>query len=103
MSSKTARATERNAALKNQHSKLADVKPLTHIQQRTARSGLSEKIHLSLKRLRPQGVEWFGEVVVGEVGTSLWRQEVGRRYGMENSQRVNQEGYKIWSVKKKIK
>jgi hypothetical protein len=29
--------------------------------------------------------------------------EVGRRYGMGNSQRVDQEVNKIWSVKKKIK
>jgi hypothetical protein len=35
------------------------------------------------------------------VGTSLWRQGVGRRYGIWNSQpRV---GNKIWSVKKKKK
>jgi hypothetical protein len=32
----------------------------------------------------------------GERGT-------GRRYGMWNSQRVDQEGNKIWSVKKKKK
>jgi hypothetical protein len=34
----------------------------------------------------------------GEVGTSSWRQ--GRRYGMWNSQRIDQEGDKTWSVKK---
>jgi hypothetical protein len=39
------------------------------------------------------------------MGTSSWRQGwgwkgVGRRYGMWNSQRVDQEGDKIWSIKK---
>jgi hypothetical protein len=38
------------------------------------------------------------------VGTSIWRQGVGRRYGMWNSRRVNQRGMssKIWSVNKYI-
>jgi len=46
---------------------------------------------------------------VGGVGTSWWRLDVGgvwwgrggagRRYGMWNSQRVEWEGNKIWSVK----
>ena len=30
----------------------------------------------------------------------MWREEAGRRYGMWNSQRVDWEGNKIWSVKK---
>jgi hypothetical protein len=33
------------------------------------------------------------------VGTSSWRQGAGRRYGMGNSQKVDQEEDKIWSVK----
>ena len=37
----------------------------------------------------------------GGVGTYLWRQGAGRRYGMWNSQRVDQEINKIWSVKQK--
>ena len=36
----------------------------THIQQRTAWSGLSEKIHLNLKKLEALGCReaWWGEV-----------------------------------------
>jgi hypothetical protein len=37
------------------------------------------------------------------VGTSSWRQQAGRRFGMRNSQRVDQEENKIWSVNKKKK
>jgi hypothetical protein len=37
------------------------------------------------------------------VGTFSWRWEVGGRYGIWNSQKVDQEGDKIWTVKKKIK
>jgi len=35
------------------------------------------------------------------VGTSSWGQRVGRRYGMGNSQRVDQKRGRVWSVKKK--
>jgi hypothetical protein len=31
----------------------------------------------------------------------MWRQGVGRSYGMGNSQKVDLEGDKIWNVKKK--
>jgi hypothetical protein len=33
------------------------------------------------------------------VGTSLGRQGTWRRYGMWNSQRVDQDGNKVWSIK----
>lgn len=37
------------------------------------------------------------------MGTSLWRQGVGRRYGMWNSGRVDRgKGTKVWSVNKSI-
>jgi hypothetical protein len=40
----------------------------------------------------------------GGVQASSWSQGVGRRNGMGNSQRVDQEEDKIWNVKeKKIK
>jgi hypothetical protein len=51
----------------------------------------SEKIHLSLKRME---APWSGEVWWGRDGG--W---AGGRNGMWNSQRVDQEGNKIWSVK----
>jgi hypothetical protein len=35
------------------------------------------------------------------VGTSSWGQRAGRKYGMWNNLREDQEGNKIWSVKKK--
>jgi hypothetical protein len=36
------------------------------------------------------------------VGTSTWRQGLGKRYGMWNSQREDVKGEnKIWTVKKK--
>ena len=40
------------------------MRPLTHIQQRTAWSGLSERNHLTLKRLEAPGSEeaWWGGV-----------------------------------------
>ena len=95
VSSKTARATERNAALKNQHTKLADVRPLTHIQQRTARSWLSEKMHLSLKRLEApgSGVAWWvggwggADILVEtEGGEEVWdgEQSEGGPEGVKN-------------------
>jgi hypothetical protein len=34
------------------------------------------------------------------VGTSSWRQGLGRKYGMWNSQRMDRERNKIWSLKK---
>jgi hypothetical protein len=33
-------------------------------------------------------------------GGDILMETVGRRYGMCNSQRVNQEGDKVWTVKK---
>jgi hypothetical protein len=57
-------------------------------------------MHLTLKRLEaPEslGVWWSG-VWGGGVGLG----GIGRRYGMGNSQRVNQDGNKIWKVKKKF-
>jgi hypothetical protein len=52
-----------------------DIRPQTHTQQKTARSGLSKKQHLTLQRLgvSGSGVVWWGLGVV--VGTSSWRQE----------------------------
>lgn len=44
--------------------------------------------------LRPQGVEWSGGV--GRASSWRW----GRRNGMENSQRVDQDGNNNWTVKK---
>jgi hypothetical protein len=60
-------------------------------------------MHLTLHRLEASGsveVCWSG---VGRVRTSLWRWDGGRgrRYEMWNSQRVDQEEDKIWTVKKK--
>jgi hypothetical protein len=58
-------------------------------------------MHLTLKRLEfPENGEvwWFGGWEGGDILVeTVW----GRRYGMWNSQRVDQEGAKIWSVKKK--
>jgi hypothetical protein len=39
---------------------------------------------------------WSGDR--GGVGTSSWR--LGRRYGMRNSQRVDKEGDKDWTLRK---
>jgi hypothetical protein len=70
------------------------MKPLTHIQQRTAWSGLSECSSIKpLKDLRPQEV---GRSSQGEI--SSWRQ--WRRYGMRNSQKEDWEGDNDWSFKK---
>lgn len=53
-------------------------------------------MHLTLKRLEALGSEEVGGVEVG-VGV-----RVVRRYGMWNSQWVDQEGDKISSVKKRL-
>jgi hypothetical protein len=46
-------------------------------------------------------VEWGGVVVVGHpLGDVWWRQMGERRCGMWNSQRVDQEGDKVWTAKK---
>jgi hypothetical protein len=74
--------------------------PLTHIQQRTAGSGLSQRRYTQPSRdWRTQGV---GRSDRGRKDTSSWRQEWGgrERYGMGNSQRVDQDGDKIETVKK---
>ena len=63
--------------------------------------------HMTLKSLQARGslVVWFAGGF--GVGTSSWRQGMGRRYGIWNSQKVDQgQGNKIWDVnklKKKIK
>jgi hypothetical protein len=56
-------------------------------------------LHLALKRLEaPESLEvWWGGGCFG--GGNILVEE-GRRYGMWNSQRVDQEGNKIWSIKK---
>jgi hypothetical protein len=56
-------------------------------------------MNLILNRMEAQGSleVWLGELWV--VGISLWRQEVGRRYVLGNSQRVDQEENKICSLK----
>jgi hypothetical protein len=61
----------------------------------------SEKMHLTLKRQEATGTLeiWWG----GERGHSRGNSEVGRRYVMWNSQRVDGDGDKIWSVKNKLK
>jgi hypothetical protein len=74
------------------------MRPATHIKQRTAGSGIfSEKMHLTFKRLKaPGNLEvWWG-------GSRGWRHLHGDRGwegGMGNSQRMDQEGNKIWSLK----
>jgi hypothetical protein len=56
-------------------------------------------MHLTLKRLEASR-EFRGLVGWVCVGTSYWRQGVGRRYGMWNSGMVDWKGNKIWSLKK---
>jgi hypothetical protein len=58
-------------------------------------------MHLTLKRLMHPGrwevfscVEWEGGDILLEM--------VGRRYGMWNSQRVDWDGGKIWTIKKRL-
>jgi hypothetical protein len=41
----------------------------------------------------------FRDLVGWGVGSSSWRQGAGRKYGMWNCQRVDQERNKIWSFK----
>lgn len=53
---------------------LAGMRPLPDIVHRTAGSGLSEKMHPTLKRLEALG---SGEVWWGGVATSSWRQVGG--------------------------
>ena len=43
---------------------------------------------------------WWGGV---GIGTSSWRHGAGHRYGIWNSQKVDQEGNNIWSEKKLLK
>jgi len=74
------------------------MRPPTHIQQRTARSasvregGPKPQDTGDPRDLEVQWSWWGGDIFV-ETGS------VGRRYGMWNSQRVDREEYKIWSVK----
>jgi hypothetical protein len=58
-------------------------------------------MHLTLKRMEAPGSEevWWGRW--WRVGTFSQRQLVEMRDGMGNSQRVGQEGNKIWSEIKK--
>jgi hypothetical protein len=75
------------------------MRPPTHIQQRTARS-------LREDAPNPQetgGPREFRDLVGWGWGHPCGDRGVGRRYGMWKSQRVNQEGNKIWSKKLKIK
>jgi hypothetical protein len=61
----------------------------------------SVKMHLSLERLEAPGsleVWWGGDWGYG--GNFLVKTGCMEDYGMENSQRVDQEGSKIWSIKK---
>jgi hypothetical protein len=57
------------------------MRPPTHIQQRTAGSGKSEKMHLTLKRLKaPGSLEvWWGGGEIGDilVETGGWRGGMG--------------------------
>jgi hypothetical protein len=56
-------------------------------------------MHLTLKRLEaPSSIEvwWVGSRGQGDI---LLEMGLGKRYGMWNSQRVDQERNKIWSVK----
>ena len=56
-------------------------------------------MHLTtLKRLEAQGVGRFGGIGFG--GRGCLERKRRRRYGMWNSQRVDREGVKIWTVKK---
>jgi hypothetical protein len=56
-------------------------------------------MHLTtLKRLEAQGVGRFGGIGIG--GRGWLEMKRRRRYGMWNSQRVDREGVKIWTVKK---
>lgn len=52
-------------------------------------------MHLTLER--PQGVGGVGWGGVEEMGTSCQRE--GRRYGVRNSQRADQEGDNNWTEK----
>jgi hypothetical protein len=54
-------------------------------------------MHLTLKTWGPR--EW-GCLVGWWWGHVLETREVGRRYGMWNSQRVDQNGDKVWTVKR---
>ena len=57
-------------------------------------------MHLTLKRL--EAPESLGVWWSGVWGGGCGYRAMGRRYGMGNSQRVNQDGNKIWKVKKKF-
>jgi hypothetical protein len=72
------------------------MRPPTHIEDCWVWDQ-SEKMHLTLKRLEvPGSLEvWWGVGV--RVGTSSWRQGVGRGYRIWNSWRGQN---KIWSVNK---
>ena len=73
----------------------ADIRPLTHIQQRTSRSVYSEMKHLTLKRLEASGsleVRWdggwehpHGDKVGwgGGVGCGGWMWGRGMEYGVQ--------------------
>jgi hypothetical protein len=59
-------------------------------------------MHLTLKRLEAQGSGefwWYGG--------GRWGQPLGdskrEKYGIEHSQRVDQERDKVWTVKKRLK
>jgi len=69
-------------------------------------------VHLTLKRLEVPGSWRFAGMGVGSGGrecrivsggggvfleSGCWRR---RKYGMWNSQKVNQEEHKVWTVKK---
>jgi hypothetical protein len=70
----------------------------THLWQRTAWSGLSERRCTYPSRdLRPQGV---GRP--GWVETFSWRQRLGggRRYGAGSGWKADLEGNEVWTVEK---
>jgi hypothetical protein len=62
----------------------------------------SEKRYLTLKRLEApeNGEVWWGGGC--KVGTSSWRHGGRRGYRTWNSQRVEWDGDKIWTVKKRL-
>jgi hypothetical protein len=57
-------------------------------------------MHLTLERLEAPGSLEVSLVGQWVVETSLWRQGSARRFGMWNSQNVDWERNKIWSVNK---
>lgn len=88
---KQRRESERKGSLHHQPGsidQLMDVMPSTHIQQRTAQSGLSGRMCLTLERLEAQG---SGKAWPGWRATS-WRWGWGRRNGMRTCGRADQKG-----------